>query len=50
MPEYAWPINKSLSVRFKSLENQSTDELRLKFSDMRKNPSPICVEGEGCDS
>jgi|SRR5580765_735407 len=27
-PEYAWPTNKSLSVRFKSLENQSTDELR----------------------
>jgi len=37
MPEYAWPTNKSSSVRFKSLENQSTDELRLKSSDMRKN-------------
>jgi hypothetical protein len=37
MPENAWPTNKSSSVRFKSLENQSTDELRLKSSDMRKN-------------
>jgi hypothetical protein len=37
MPEYAWPTNKSSSVRFKSLENQSTDELRLKSSDMRQN-------------
>jgi hypothetical protein len=37
MHEYAWPTNKSLRVHFKSVENQSTDELRLKSSDMRKN-------------